>query len=88
MAIIKIAPKSSITAKAVKNTFSERGTLFPNNDKIPMAKAMSVAIGIPNPEWVFVPKLNVKYNNAGTIIPPIAPVIGKMASLMLDNSPT
>ena len=50
MAITIIAHKSSITAKAVKNTFSEVGTRLPNNDKIPNAKAMSVAIGIPAPD--------------------------------------
>jgi hypothetical protein len=55
MAIIIIAPKSSITANAVKNTFREVGTLLPNNDNIPKAKAMSVAIGIPAPDCVAVP---------------------------------
>ena len=51
----KIAPKSSITAKAVKNTFKEVGTLLPKSDKIPKANAMSVAIGIPAPDCVDVP---------------------------------
>ena len=32
MAIIKMAPKSSIIAKAVKKTFNDKGTLFPNKD--------------------------------------------------------
>ncbi len=32
-AIITIAPKSSIIAKAVKNTFNDKGTLFPSKDK-------------------------------------------------------
>jgi len=44
-----IAPKSSIIAKAVKNIFSEVGTRLPKRDKMPIAKAMSVAIGIPAP---------------------------------------
>ena len=44
-----IAPKSSIIAKAVKNIFREFGTRLPKRDKTPMAKAMSVAIGIPAP---------------------------------------
>ena len=48
--MIIIAPKSSITANAVKNILSEVGTRFPNNDNIPNAKAMSVAIGIPAPD--------------------------------------
>ena len=60
MAIINMAPKSSITAKAVKNIFSDKGTLFPNKDKIPIAKAISVAIGIPAPDCVIVSKLYAK----------------------------
>lgn len=60
MAMIIIAPKSSITANAVKKTFNEVGTLLPNKDKIPNAKAMSVAIGIPAPDCVAVPRLNNK----------------------------
>ena len=43
------------TANAVRNTFSEIGTLLPNNDKMPNAKAISVAIGIPAPDCVAVP---------------------------------
>ncbi len=53
--MMMIAPKSSITASAVKNTFREVGTLLPNKDKMPKAKAMSVAIGIPAPDCVAVP---------------------------------
>ena len=41
--------------KAVKNIFKEMGTFFPNSDKMPKAKAMSVAMGIPAPDWVSVP---------------------------------
>ena len=41
--MITIAPKSSMIASAVKNTFKETGTLFPNNDKTPREKAISVA---------------------------------------------
>ena len=47
--MITIAPKSSIIAKAVKNTFRDIGTLFPNNDKTPKENAMSVAEGIAQP---------------------------------------
>ena len=47
--MITIAPKSSIIASAVRKTFNEIGTLFPNNDKTPNEKAMSVAYGIPHP---------------------------------------
>ena len=55
MAIIIIAPKSSITANAVKNIFREVGTRLPNSDKIPKAKSISVAIGMPAPDCVAVP---------------------------------
>lgn len=72
MAMIKIAPKSSITANAVKNTFKEVGTRFPNKDKIPNAKAISVAIGIPAPDCVAVPKLNKIKSPAGNMMPPKA----------------
>ena len=47
--MITIAPKSSIIAKAVKNTFNDKGTLLPNKDKTPKEKAMSVADGIAHP---------------------------------------
>ena len=85
--MIIIAPKSSITANAVKNILSEVGTRFPNNDNIPNAKAMSVAIGIPAPDCVAVPKLNSKKNPAGINIPPNAPKIGNKASFMFESSP-
>ena len=44
-----IAPKSSIIAKAVRNTFKDIGTLEPNSDNTPNEKAMSVAEGIAHP---------------------------------------
>ena len=47
--MITIAPKSSIIASAVKKTFKEIGTLFPNKDKTPKEKAISVAEGIAQP---------------------------------------
>ena len=87
MAIMRIAPKSSITANAVKKTFNEVGTLFPNNDKIPNAKAMSVAIGIPAPDCVAVPTFNSKKSTAGISIPPNAPKIGSKAFFILESSP-
>ena len=83
----RIAPKSSITAKAVKNIFNEVGTRFPRSDKMPIAKAISVAIGIPAPFCVCVPKLNTKNTPAGINIPPSAPKTGNAAFLKLDNSP-
>jgi hypothetical protein len=43
------APKSSMMAIVSKNNLSDAGTRLPNNDKIPKAKAMSVAAGIAQP---------------------------------------
>ena len=47
-------------ASAVRKTFIETGTLFPSKESMPMAKAISVAIGIPNPDCVSVPALKLK----------------------------
>ena len=44
-----MAPKSSIIANAVKKTFKDNGTLFPNNESTPNEKAISVAEGIAQP---------------------------------------
>ena len=76
-----------MTASAVKNIFREVGTRFPNKAKMANAKAMSVAIGIPAPDCVAVPKLKIRKIAAGKIIPPIAPKIGNIASLTFDSSP-
>ena len=48
---------------------------------------MSVAIGIPAPDWVLVPKFKSKNKPAGTNIPPSAPDIGNNALLILESSP-
>ena len=47
-----MAPKSSIIANAVKNTFKDKGTLLPNKDKTPKENAISVADGIDHPFYV------------------------------------
>ena len=82
-----MAPKSSITAKAVRKIFNDVGTFFPSNERIPTANAISVAIGIPAPDWVFVPKLITVNSKAGINIPPKAPKIGKAAFFLLESSP-
>ena len=83
-----IAPRSSIIAKAVKNTFKDNGTLDPNNDKIPIEKAISVAEGIAHPRNVSgVSKFIKIYIKAGTNIPPTAAIIGRIACFTDDNSP-
>ena len=87
MAITIMAPRSSITANAVRNIFNDTGTLLPNNDKIPRAKAISVAMGIPAPELVGVDRLNARKIPAGTNMPPKAPLTGNKAFFIPDNSP-
>ena len=82
-----MAPKSSITANAVRNIFNDVGTFLPNSESIPIAKAMSVAIGIPKPDCVLVLKFKLKYKSAGTIIPPIAPNAGNIAFRNFESSP-
>ena len=47
--MITMAPKSSIIANAVKKTFKDNGTLFPNKDNTPKENAISVAEGIAQP---------------------------------------
>ncbi len=49
MAITRMAPRSSAMAMAVKKTFKGRGMREPNMVKIPRVKAMSVAMGMPQP---------------------------------------
>ncbi len=41
-----------MTAKATMNTLSAGGTRGPNRARIPSAKAMSVAMGMPKPMTV------------------------------------
>ena len=87
MAITKMAIRSSITASAVRKIFNEKGTRSPNKDKIPMAKAISVAIGIPTPltkpEFIF----KAKKISAGIITPPNALNAGSEAFLSEESSP-
>jgi hypothetical protein len=49
MAITKIPPISSTTAKAVRKIFRLNGTRLPSRLSTPNEKAMSVAIGIAIP---------------------------------------
>ena len=46
---VAIVPPLPAIANAVKNTFNDKGTLLPNNDKTPKEKAISVADGIAHP---------------------------------------
>ena len=83
-----IAPMSSTIANAVRNIFRDKGILLPSSEITPNEKAMSVAIGIPQPFALGVPALKNTYIRAGKIIPPAAANIGKDACLKEDSSPT
>ena len=83
-----MAPMSSTTARATSSTLSPMGQRFPKRERTPIAKAMSVAIGIPHPLAEGVPLLNSIYITAGKIIPPSAANIGSIAFFMVDSSPT
>ena len=54
---------SSTMAKASRNTLSDGTTLFPTNDITPTARAMSVAMGMPQPRTHGPPEL--KANKRG-----------------------
>src|SRR5512143_3530421 len=49
--MMRIPPTSSKIASAVTNTARARGTRVCRSVRTPMQKAMSVAIGMPQPTW-------------------------------------
>ena len=51
-----MAPKSSTMARAVRKTTSPGGALLAAKVIMPRAKAISVAMGMPQPPEVSVPK--------------------------------
>ena len=61
---------------------------MPNRDRIPKAKAMSVAIGIPQPRLPSPPTLNTAYMIAGTTIPPKAALTGRIDFSSEESCPT
>ena len=74
-------------ARAVRNTFRDTGTRSPNIDNIPTAKAISVAVGIPQPLAASVPWFTSVKMRAGTATPPKAAMMGRIAFLKDDSSP-
>lgn len=64
-------------ASAVKNTFMASGTRGPRSCSTARAKAMSVAMGMPQPPAVGVPRFSREKSRAGTSIPPRALARGK-----------
>ena len=59
-AIITIAPKSSIIASAVRNTFNDKGTLLPNKDNLKTSQA--------DRNQAFVPALKEAFSHKGYIL--------------------
>jgi hypothetical protein len=64
------------------------GTLVPRRAIHPRAKAMSVAMGIPQPASPAPPVLTGAKMMAGTAMPPMAAAIGKLAFFIVESSPT
>ena len=56
-------------------------------DRMPTAKAMSVAVGIPQPEATAEPWLTAAKIKAGATTPPNAAITGIIAFFTLDSSP-
>ena len=66
---------------------SEVGTRRPSSETTPTAKAMSVAIGIPQPVEAAPDRLNARKMRAGTTMPPRAAATGSMAARGRRSSP-
>jgi hypothetical protein len=75
----RMPPMSSKIARAVTNTTSARGTRLPSSVSTPMQKAMSVAIGIPQPGAPGPVALKARKMPAGTSMPPSAAIAGRSA---------
>ena len=75
-------------AKAIKKILRLVGTRLPSKEAMPREKAISVAVGIPQP-WIKPERALKEIKiNAGTIIPPKAAPKGRMAFLNPESSPT
>ena len=88
VAMIRMAPMSSTIASAVRKMARDRGARLPTSAITPMAKAMSVAIGMAQPSnaaGLF--RLNSQKMSTGTIMPPTAAIAGRMALRKEESSP-
>ena len=61
--------------------------MSPRMESIPTAKAMSVAVGMPQPEEAAVPWFTAVNIRAGAMTPPKAAITGIRAFLTLESSP-
>ncbi len=66
---------------------SDTGTRSPSIERMPTAKAMSVAVGIPHPCSAGVPWLNSRKMTAGASMPPAAATTGRMACRTDERCP-
>ena len=79
---------SSAIARASRKTRAGAGTRSPRRIRTPTEKAMSVAIGTPQPCAPGPPRLQSEYSRAGTTIPPSAATTGKAACRTLESRPS
>ena len=86
MAITTSAIRSSKIA-AVRMKVRRRGYPFATSARMPSAKAVSVAIAVPQPSALEWPALNARKIATGTIIPPAAATRGSAIRLRCLSSP-
>src|ERR1700730_13958649 len=87
--MMMIAPRSSMIARASRNTLSDGGARGPSKARTPSAKAISVAVGIAQPRRASSsPQLQARETSAGPAIPPKAPTTGSAAFEAFDSSPS
>ena len=75
-------------ASAVRKILSPSGTREPRSASTPKANAMSVAIGMPQPELPEPPPTTSAKMTAGNTAPPSAAAMGNVARRTLSSSPT
>ena len=78
---------SSTMARLRRKTFNEVGTRRPSSETTPTAKAMSVAIGMPQPVEPAPDPLKARKMRAGTTMPPRAAATGSTAARGRRSSP-
>ncbi len=81
-------PMSSAIASPSSKTFRELGTRSPSRASTPTAKAMSVAIGMPQPRAPSPPALKARKSAAGRTMPPSAAMAGRATSRDSESWPT
>ena len=79
---------SSKMASAVTKTMRAWGTRDRSSCRTPMQKAMSVAMGIPQPCKPGPPQLKAVKMRAGRTMPPSAAMAGSAACARVRSSPT